>query len=47
MSHDHLKSFIDGAFDHASEITPDTKGVVRDAVEEVLGPSRQGRTQGR
>jgi len=36
MSHDHLKSFIDGAFDHASEITPDTKGVVRDAVEEVL-----------
>jgi len=37
MSHDHLKSFIDGAFDHASEITPDTKGVVRDAVEEVLG----------
>jgi 2,3,4,5-tetrahydropyridine-2-carboxylate N-succinyltransferase len=37
MSYDHLKSFIDGAFDHASEITPDTKGVVRDAVEEVLG----------
>jgi 2,3,4,5-tetrahydropyridine-2,6-dicarboxylate N-succinyltransferase len=36
MSYDHLKSFIDGAFDHASEITPDTKGVVRDAVEEVL-----------
>jgi len=36
MSHDHLKSFIDGAFDHAGEITPDTKGVVRDAVEEVL-----------
>jgi len=36
MSHDHLKSFIDGAFDHASEITPDSKGVVRDAVEEVL-----------
>jgi 2,3,4,5-tetrahydropyridine-2,6-dicarboxylate N-succinyltransferase len=36
MSHDHLKSFIDGAFDHASEITPQTKGVVRDAVEEVL-----------
>ncbi len=37
MSHDHLKSFIDGAFDHASEITPQTKGVVRDAVDEVLG----------
>ena len=36
MSHDHLKSFIDGAFDHAAEIAPDTKGVVRDAVEEVL-----------
>jgi 2,3,4,5-tetrahydropyridine-2,6-dicarboxylate N-succinyltransferase len=36
MSYDHLKSFIDGAFDHASEISPDTKGVVRDAVEEVL-----------
>jgi 2,3,4,5-tetrahydropyridine-2-carboxylate N-succinyltransferase len=36
MSYDHLKSFIDGAFDHASEITPDSKGVVRDAVEEVL-----------
>jgi len=36
MTHDHLKSFIDGAFDHASEISPDTKGVVRDAVEEVL-----------
>jgi 2,3,4,5-tetrahydropyridine-2-carboxylate N-succinyltransferase len=36
MTHDHLKTFIDGAFDHASEITPDTKGVVRDAVEEVL-----------
>jgi 2,3,4,5-tetrahydropyridine-2-carboxylate N-succinyltransferase len=36
MSHDHLKSFIDGAFEHASEITPDSKGVVRDAVEEIL-----------
>jgi 2,3,4,5-tetrahydropyridine-2,6-dicarboxylate N-succinyltransferase len=36
MSHDHLKNFIDGAFDHASEINPDTKGVVRDGVEEVL-----------
>ncbi len=36
MSYDHLKSFIDGAFDHATEITPDSKGVVRDAVEEVL-----------
>jgi len=36
MSYDHLKNFIDGAFDHASEISPDTKGVVRDGVEEVL-----------
>lgn len=36
MTHDHLKTFIDGAFDHATEITTDTKGVVRDAVEEVL-----------
>ena len=36
MSYDHLKSFIDGAFEHASEIKPDTKGVVRDGVEEVL-----------
>jgi 2,3,4,5-tetrahydropyridine-2,6-dicarboxylate N-succinyltransferase len=36
MSHDHLKTFIDSAYEHASEITPETKGVVRDAVEEVL-----------
>jgi len=36
MTYDHLKTFIDGAFDHATEITPSTKGVVRDAVEEVL-----------
>jgi 2,3,4,5-tetrahydropyridine-2-carboxylate N-succinyltransferase len=36
MSHDHLKNFIDGAFEHASEINSDTKGVVRDGVEEVL-----------
>ena len=36
MTHDHLKTFIDGAFDHATEITPSTKGVVRNAVEEVL-----------
>ena len=36
MTHDHLKTFIDGAFDHATEITPITKGVVRNAVEEVL-----------
>jgi len=36
MSHDHLKNFIDGAFEHAAEITSDSKGVVRDAVEEVL-----------
>jgi 2,3,4,5-tetrahydropyridine-2,6-dicarboxylate N-succinyltransferase len=37
MTHDHLKTFIDGAYEHAVEITPDTKGVVRDAVDEVLG----------
>ena len=36
MSHDHLKNFIDGAFEHASDINSDTKGVVRDGVEEVL-----------
>jgi 2,3,4,5-tetrahydropyridine-2-carboxylate N-succinyltransferase len=42
MTHDHLKTFIDGAFDHASEITPDTKGVVRDAVEEVLNMLDKG-----
>jgi 2,3,4,5-tetrahydropyridine-2,6-dicarboxylate N-succinyltransferase len=36
MSHDHLKTFIDSAYEHAVEITPETKGVVRDAVEEVL-----------
>src|SRR5262245_13839169 len=37
MSYDHLKSFIDSAYEHAVEITTETKGVVRDAVEEVLG----------
>src|SRR5689334_9960515 len=36
MTYDHLKTFIDSAFEHAVEITPETKGVVRDAVEEVL-----------
>jgi 2,3,4,5-tetrahydropyridine-2-carboxylate N-succinyltransferase len=36
MTHDHLKTFIDGSFEHAVEITPETKGVVRDAVNEVL-----------
>ncbi|MET0668358.1 MAG: 2,3,4,5-tetrahydropyridine-2,6-dicarboxylate N-succinyltransferase [Methyloceanibacter sp.] len=36
MSYDHLKTFIDSAYEHAAEITPETKGVVRDAVEEVL-----------
>ena len=36
MTHDHLKSFIDSSFEHAVEITPETKGVVRDAVDEVL-----------
>src|SRR4030095_11207842 len=36
MTHDHLKTFIDSAYEHAVEITSETKGVVRDAVEEVL-----------
>src|SRR5262245_64569161 len=36
MTHDHLKAFIDSAYEHAVEITPETKGVVRDAVSEVL-----------
>jgi 2,3,4,5-tetrahydropyridine-2-carboxylate N-succinyltransferase len=36
MTHDHLKTFIDSAYDHAAEVSPETKGVVRDAVEEVL-----------
>src|SRR6188472_2988331 len=36
MTHDHLKTFIDSAYEHAVEITPETKGVVLDAVEEVL-----------
>ncbi len=36
MAHDHLKTFIDSAYEHAVEITPETKGVVRDAVDEVL-----------
>ena len=36
MTYDHLKTFIDSAYEHAAEITPETKGVVRDAVEEVL-----------
>ena len=37
MSHDHLKSFIEGAFEHASDVNAGTKGAVRDGVEEVLG----------
>ncbi len=45
MSYDHLKNFIDGAFEHASEITPDTKGVVRDGVEEVLDLLDKGELQ--
>jgi 2,3,4,5-tetrahydropyridine-2-carboxylate N-succinyltransferase len=36
MSHEHLKTFIDSAYEHAAEISADTKGVVRDAVEEIL-----------
>ena len=36
MTYDHLKTFIDSAFEHAAEITPETKGVVRDTVEAAL-----------
>jgi 2,3,4,5-tetrahydropyridine-2-carboxylate N-succinyltransferase len=36
MTHEHLKNFIDSAFEHAAEITPKTDGVVRDAVDETL-----------
>jgi 2,3,4,5-tetrahydropyridine-2-carboxylate N-succinyltransferase len=36
MTHEHLKSFIDSAFEHARDINAKTKGVVRDAVEETL-----------
>ena len=36
MTHEHLKSFIESAYEHAGDITPKTKGVVRDAVEETL-----------
>ncbi|HKA47328.1 MAG TPA: 2,3,4,5-tetrahydropyridine-2,6-dicarboxylate N-succinyltransferase [Methyloceanibacter sp.] len=36
MTHEHLKSFIESAYEHASDINAKTKGVVRDAVEETL-----------
>src|SRR5512146_766161 len=36
MTHEHLKSFIESAYEHATDISPKTKGVVRDAVEETL-----------
>ena len=36
MTHEHLKSFIESAYEHAGDISPKTKGVVRDAVEETL-----------
>src|SRR3972149_7340188 len=36
MTHEHLKTFIESAYEHAGEMTPQTKGVVRDAVEETL-----------
>jgi 2,3,4,5-tetrahydropyridine-2-carboxylate N-succinyltransferase len=36
MTHEHLKNFIESAFEHAAEITPKTRGVVRDAVDETL-----------
>ena len=51
MTHDHLKSFIESAYDHAGDISSKTKGVVRDAVEVAVGctrgdvrpPCREGR----
>jgi 2,3,4,5-tetrahydropyridine-2,6-dicarboxylate N-succinyltransferase len=36
MTHEHLKSFIESAYEHAGDINAKTKGVVRDAVEETL-----------
>ena len=36
MTHEHLKSFIESAYEHAGDISPKTKGVVRDAVDETL-----------
>src|SRR4249920_3878293 len=36
MTHEHLKSFIKSAYEHAGDISPKTKGVVRDAVDETL-----------
>src|SRR5215210_6714767 len=36
MTHEHLKSFIESAYEHAADITPKSRGVVRDAVEETL-----------
>jgi 2,3,4,5-tetrahydropyridine-2,6-dicarboxylate N-succinyltransferase len=36
MTHEHLQSIIDGAFDRAQDISPKTKGEVRDVVEQTL-----------
>ncbi len=36
MTHDELKTIIDAAYERASEISPTTKGDVRDAVETAL-----------
>ncbi len=36
MTHEHLKSFIESAYEHAADINAKTRGVVRDAVEETL-----------
>ena len=36
MTHEHLKSFIESAYEHAQDINAKTKGVVRDAVNETL-----------
>jgi 2,3,4,5-tetrahydropyridine-2-carboxylate N-succinyltransferase len=37
MPHDALQAVIDAAYDNAAEITPKTKGPVREAVEAALG----------
>jgi len=36
MSHDHLATIIDDAFEQRNDISPGTKGPVRDAVEQAL-----------
>src|SRR5215475_6071191 len=45
MTHEHLKSFIESAYEHAGDINAKTKGVVRDAVEETLDLLDKGETR--